>query len=271
VFKLDIGIIGPTLKNKPSCIGGVEIEYKNRFDGRKALLLRSLGFPLFSVDISGMSLIDITQQWAKDIISKTTSTFEDGLRKTYIYLPTSLYPLYINPNENLYHAKDKRHQYLAFSKHETLKKLEKWLNFLRDVLGYSASDIDITIISDPNDNAKKQLENAGSIAGKDWKDYSDNYCLRVSLFRPKHDKDLFKSHLFLITMSRLFLEQDVLLGYKYALGDQHLDPAVHIWSLSEWNMEERKNTYHRLLPKRLATPVLPILKKIEIIKQSKDK
>lgn len=268
-FKLDIGIIGPTLKNKPSCIGGIELEYRNQFDGRKALLSRSLGFPLISVDISGLSLNDITPQWAQSILSKTTNNSEDGLRKTYIYLPTSLYPLYVNAPEHLYKVKDTRHQYLAFAKKEILKKLEEWLVLLRSTLGYFDSDINITILNEVNETAKIQLENAGNIAGKDWRDYSDGHCLRVSLFRPRHDKNLLRNHLFHITMARMFAEQDVLLGYKYALGNKHLDPDVHLWILDEWNKEQRKNTPHQLLPKRLATPILPILKKIENIRKNK--
>lgn len=267
-FKLDIGIIGPTLKNRAACIGGVEIEYRHQFDGRKALMSRSLGFPLISIDISGMSLDDINPQWAKEILSQTTKNSEDGLRKTYIYLPTSLYPLYIKAPEHLYKAKDVRHQYLAFSKHETLKMLESWLTQLRSIMGYSDDDINITIMNQSSETARKQLENAGDIAGKDWREYSDGYCLRVSLFRPRHDKDLLSNHLFHITMARLFLEQDVLLGYKYATGNKHLNPDVHIWILDEWNKEQRKNTPHSLLPKRLATPILPILKKVADIKKN---
>lgn len=268
-FKLDIGIIGPTIKNKPSCIGGIELEFRNQFDGRKALLSRSLGFPLISIDISGLSLNEITPQWAQDILSKTTNNSDDGLRKTYIYLPASLYPLYINPPEYLFKVKDTRHQYLAFARSEILKKLEEWLVLLRTALGYSDSDINITIMNEVNETARIQLENAGNIAGKDWRDYSTGHCLRVSLFRPRHDKNLFRNHLFHITMARMFAEQDVLLGYKYALGNKHLDPDVHLWILDEWNKELKKNTHHKLLPKRLSTPILPILRKIEHIRKNK--
>lgn len=81
-------------------------------------------------------------------------------------------------------------------------------------------------------------------------------------------KTLFRNHLFHITMARMFAEQDVLLGYKYALGNKHLDPDVHLWILDEWNKDLKKNAHHKLLPKRLSTPILPILKKIEHIRKN---
>lgn len=267
-FKLDIGIIGPTLKKHSAIIGGIEIEYRNQIEGRKALMMSSLGFPLISIDISGMLLSEIDELWAQKVLSKTTVNSEKGFRKNYIYLPTALYPLYINVPESLYKTKDTRHQYLAFAKFETLKKIETWLSLLRDVLGYATSDIDLTILNASSETARTQLENAGSIVGADWKEYSSSHCLRVSLFRPAHDKNrLLSNHLFHMTMARLFAEQDVLVGYKYALGGQHLDPNAHIWILNEWNKDLRINTPHRLLPKRLAHPILPVLKKVESIKR----
>jgi hypothetical protein len=192
-----------------------------------------LGFPLISVDVSDMSLDEINEQWAEKIISMTSVNSEHGIRKNYFYLPTLLYPLYIKANEHLYHIKDTRHQYLVFSSFEILKKIESYLLLLRDILNYSKSDIDISILNASSDTARIQLENAGNIVGPDWREYTNAHCLRVSLFRPTHDAKLLHNHLFHMTMAKILAEQDTLVGYKYALGNQHLDPEVHIWILNE--------------------------------------
>jgi len=47
-FRLDVAVLGPPVQDDPMVLGGVEIELGHAFDGRKALIGKSLGFPLIS-------------------------------------------------------------------------------------------------------------------------------------------------------------------------------------------------------------------------------
>jgi hypothetical protein len=49
-------VLGPPVQAEPMVLGGVEIELGHAFDGRKALIGKSLGFPLISIDITEMTL-----------------------------------------------------------------------------------------------------------------------------------------------------------------------------------------------------------------------
>ena len=59
-FRLDIAVLGPPIQTEPMVLGGVEIELGHAFDGRKALIGKSLGFALISIDITQMTMDEIT-------------------------------------------------------------------------------------------------------------------------------------------------------------------------------------------------------------------
>ena len=63
-------------------------------EGRKALIGKSLGFPLISIDITEMMLDELTPEWAQRVLTTTTRSHEQGRRQTYIYLHDLLYHLY---------------------------------------------------------------------------------------------------------------------------------------------------------------------------------
>lgn len=54
-------------------LGGVEIELGHAFDGRKALIGKSLGFPLISIDITEMTLDELTPEWAQQVADGCSS------------------------------------------------------------------------------------------------------------------------------------------------------------------------------------------------------
>jgi hypothetical protein len=92
-FRLDVAVLGPPVQAEPMVLGGVEIELGHAFDGRKALIGKSLGFPLISIDITEMSIDELTPEWAQQALTATTRSHEQGRRQTYIYLHDLLYPL----------------------------------------------------------------------------------------------------------------------------------------------------------------------------------
>lgn len=267
-FRLDIGIIGPPISQKKMVLGGIEIEFKNSFDGRKGLIGRSLGFPLISIDITGMALEEITPQWARNIVSLTTQNDKKGQRKTYIYVPSALYPLYIQVRPP-FEVEDK-HQYLAFTESETLKQLQEWIQAVGDKLGYKSSEFNVQRLNATNSQAMTQLKNAGDIVGEGWQNFNETECLRITLLRPHADSDLIRNHKLHMTIVRLLMQNDVLLGYKPCKGGIQHNISEDLWNIALWDMQRRKHDYYHFLPKRLSSPIGQILKIIDELKAKEE-
>lgn len=164
-FRLDVAVLGPPVQTEPMVLGGVEIELGHAFDGRKALIDKSLGFPLVSIDITEMALAELTPQWAEQVLSATTRSHAQGRRQTYVYLHDLLYPLYAQLPAFL--DSEQRHQFLVFADDDALRKLERWTNLLARTLEYPKSTVAVTQVHATNDQARKVLEGAGRVVGPD--------------------------------------------------------------------------------------------------------
>lgn len=252
-FRLDVAVLGPPVQTEPMVLGGVEIELGHAFDGRKALIGKSLGFPLISIDITEMTLAELTPTWAKKVLTATTRSHEQGRRQTYIYLHDLLYPLYAQLPAFL--DDEQRHQFLVFADDDTLHKLVHWMNRLAEKLQYPKGTVAVALVNAKNEQSRKMLERAGQVVGPDWKDFNDHRCLRLTLPRPKGPADL-QAHRFHMTMARLLLSHtDALVGYKYCNGVDNNHPEDDVWVAQRWIADLKTFTQHRVLPKRLAEPI----------------
>ncbi|QZA77491.1 hypothetical protein K4H28_14590 [Deefgea tanakiae] len=251
-FRLDVAVLGPPIQTGPMVLGGVEIELGHAFDGRKALIGKSLGFPLISIDITEMTLAELTPEWAQRVLTATTRSHEQGRRQTYIYLHDLLYPLYAQLPAFL--DKEQRHQFLVFAKNDTLSRLVRWLNFLAEKLEYPKNAVAVALVNGKNEQARKMLERAGQVVGPDWREFNDQQCLRLTLPRPKGPTDL-QAHRFHMTLARILLSHcDALVGYKYCNGVDNERPEEDVWIAHHW-VAHMEYTQHRVLPKRLAEPI----------------
>jgi hypothetical protein len=252
-FRLDVAVLGPPIDKTPMVLGGIEIERGHAFDGRKALIGKSLGFPLISIDITDMSLTDITPEWAYGALTATTHTHEKGRRQTYIYLHDLLYPLFAQLPKSF--DTDQRHQYIVFADDKTLGQLMGWFNHLGAALTYSKQVIVAQIVNGKSSQSRLVLERAGEILGPDWQSFNKDKCLLLTVPRPTGPTDL-QAHRFHLTMARLLLSHvEALVGYKYTSGIRNNEPSEDIWTIKKWDSEEKTITKHRVLPKRLAEPI----------------
>lgn len=252
-FRLDVAVLGLPVQTEPMVLGGVEIELGHAFDGRKALIGKSLGFPLISIDITEMALAKLTPEWAQQVLTATTRSHEQGRRQTYIYLHDLLYPLYAQLPAFL--DDEQRHQFLVFAADDTLNKLARWMNLLADKLEYAKGAVAVAVVNGKSDQSRKMLERAGQIVGPDWREFNDKRCLRLTLPRPKGTADL-RAHRFHMTMARVLLSHaDALVGYKYCNGIDNEHPADDVWVAHRWVADLKTHTQHRVLPKRLAEPI----------------
>lgn len=265
-FRLDIAVVGLSARNNPMVFGGIEIERNHAFDGRKALLAKSIGFPLISVDISNVSLDQLTPDWAGRVLSQTTKCNPQGRRWTYVYLHDLLYPLFSQfPN---FVDPKRRHQYLVFADNQTLDKLVKWITEIGNLLRYSRGELAVALVNSRNDQSEKMLITAGEIVGNGWRDINEQRCLRITLPRPlgRGDTRAFQLHL---NLARLLLSHaDALVGYQYSNQISNDEPTQDIWVYKHWSLDEKAYIPYRILPKRLAEPMSQIVRVINSLPRS---
>lgn len=260
-FRLDIALKAPSLSGQDQIIvGGIEIENKHTFDGRKTILCKSLAFPLISVDISGMTLNQINEEWARKILTLSTKDDEKRRRKTYIYIHDLLFPIHCQIPPFI--LKDDRHQYLVFAKDADYQRLQALVKKLKTHLKEKHDCVNAFIINAKSEQARKMLENVGQIVGTDWKDFNKERCLRITLKRPDSINDSQSILLHTIIARALLSYTDSLVGYMYRNGELNDNPAEDNWLIPVWPPKGREYIYYRGLPKRLSTPISHILKKL---------
>lgn len=211
-----------------------------------------MGFPLIAVDITEMTLDELTEEWAARVLSDTTRTDAHGRRLSYVYLHDVLYPQFIRLPHDV--EDDPKHQYLVFAADATLNQLRPWLRQLGDALGYEQTSAVLQLLNAKSPSALKALQNAGSIVGAGWEGFNNQRMLRISIPRPEgpHDERGHKLH---ATLGRLLLSRDCLVGYQYASAICNNDPEEDVWLKYRYRQEHGMCEVFRILPKRLAEPV----------------
>lgn len=253
-YRLDVGIVSAPIGKRPLLLGGIEIERDHAFDGRKALISKSQAFPLISIDITSMTLSEITPEWADRALTETTASSGDGRRKTFIYLHDILYPLYVQLPPILADT-DKSHQFLIFASDAELDKLLRWIKQLGQAVGLKEGpQYSISRVRSKSEQSETMLINAGEVVGPGWETVNPDQCLRLTVQRPKSVMDT-PAYLFHLTFARfLLVEVDSLVGYKYMNGILNESIGEDVWVHSEWLSELKSYRKHRILPKRLAEP-----------------
>ena len=258
-FCLDIAVLGRGIDNEQIVLFGAEIEKGHMFDGLKAVLCKTLGFPLITVDISGMSLDDINFEWAETALTLTTQDDKVGFRKNFIYLPPLLYPFYIR-HENIRLNIDEKHSYIIFVNSLIINEIEKYLVTVRDRLSYNEKSISIAIVNgEKSPEALHQVRLAGEVIGVGWEQLNSKQYLRVSVPRPIEKEGRSRLHKFYLLLTKVLLSNDALVGYKYTTGKMtsQLTSADDIWIVYQFFPGEKKRPIaYRYLPKLLASPIL---------------
>ncbi len=247
-YRLDVAVLGKPILLHPMVLAGIEIELGHAFDGRKALAGRSMGFPLISIDITDMSLDQLTPQWARQALTATKASDDEGRRKTFIYLNDLLYPLYVQLPPALIEGDDFRHQFIVFAADEHLERVKATLAKVSSALELQSPTVLFGVVNGKSESAAKQVANLGDIAGPDWREFNEQRCLTITLDRPRTPQDV-PSHLMHIAIAALLAGKgNALVGYKNRLGIINHRPEEDVWN------EYRRGTWHRTLPKRLAEP-----------------
>jgi hypothetical protein len=263
-YSLDIALLGPKIHNKQIILGAIEIEYKHEVDLLKTLLCKSLGFPLFTLNIGDITSDTISVDWCIKRLTETTYNSEDGRRRNYIYIHNMLYPVYLSGYSNW--DIGERHQYIIFAKDKDVGKLINCLDTLRIALKLKDDDIKLMVVNkNPKDKGSITLfVNEGALVGENWEDYNPNKFVRLILRRPTDKQgDIYKFHLVLTQLLTLYI--DCLVGYKFDIGKSNFDKDEHIWKISRKEINPSAPPtyvwfYKRFCPKRISEPIREILK-----------
>lgn len=246
-YRLDVAVLGKAVLKNPTILAGIEIEYGHAFDGRKAIAGKCSGYPLISIDITDLTLAEITPEWARRALTDTTHTDPLGQRKTYVYLNPLLYPLYIQlPAEIL--QKERRHQFVIFAPDDQLKNIKERIEEVRGLLGESVKDVVLQLPNAKSQQSAIMVENLGNIIGPDWESMNAKRCLTVSLDRPAAVNDVPKHLMHIFLAIYLAGWCDALVGYKWCMDITNTHPEEDLWKA--WHNKE----YYYPAPKRLAIP-----------------
>lgn len=252
-YRLDVAVLADPIAKNEQVVGGVEIEWKHPFDGRKAMIARSQGFVLISLDIRDMALDELTPEWADRALTLTTRQDPDGRRPSFVYLHDLLYPLYqrLPAEETLSQTTQ---QLIVFAPSAELDAFRQAVLMLSDSLGLKKHGFVGHIQNAKSPQARVVVDNHGAIVGEGWKRVNADACLLLTLPRISVT-DAPRARLYLCAAMLLLTRYHALVGYKYEPGLLPDDsPESDIWVLAESRHRSPPRSARRLLPKRLAIP-----------------
>lgn len=252
-YRFDIALLGPQLVNHPIVLGAIEVENSCRFDIEKAIVCKTLGFPLISIDVTETPEEDICPEWAIDVLSQTRIN-ETKRRKNYYYIHLSLYPIYISAQFTMHNDKE-RHQYVVFAKDEDLKYVEDKVEKLSKAL-WMENDVDISLMNNTNKQTQVMFQNHGNIAGPSWREYNEKKFLLITIKRDFQKSDC--NYFFHLTMAKLLnAHVETLVGYKPYRGAKP-NLTERIWRETCIVPQKTKPIYVPTLPKSVSEPTLPL-------------
>lgn len=262
-YKLDIALIGDIIHSKPIILGAIEIENTHEVDLLKTLLVKSLGFPLLTIDIKNATYSEITEEWCLKRLTETTCNSGDDRRRNYVYLHNMLYPVYLS-NFKSWEVTPK-HQYIIFVSDNEFENLLDTINLLKKSLRLTDKSVSLMPVklNRKNKGSVTQFENEGALAGPSWRQYNENSFLRLIIDRPVEKQGgIYLFHLVLTQL--LTLHFDCLVGYKVNSGESNWDREDTIWEISRKHLNPKKNPKYiierkRFCPKRISEPINEII------------
>lgn len=265
-YQLDIALIGNVIHSKPVILGAIEIENTHEVDLLKTLLVKSLGFPLLTVDIKDVSYKEITTEWCLQRLTETTYASEDNRRRNYVYLHNMLYPVYLSNYESW--EITPKHQYIIFVVEKEFENLCNRINLLKESLKLSSESVSLMPVNlNKNDQGSiTQFENEGALAGPSWRKYNEKSFIRLVVERPINKRgSIYLFHLVLTQL--LTLHYNCLVGYKVNSGKSNWDHEDTIWKISRKHLNPKGNPKYifekkRFCPKRVSEPINEILSAI---------
>ncbi len=262
-YDIDIAILGRNKHNEEVILAGIEIEYSHKAELLKTLLCKSLGFPLFSINVTDIKENDVNEQLCIERLTETKFSSEDKKRRNYIYIHSLLHPIFLNGYQNWGKVKDS-HQFIIFPRKNESEIVRKSINEL-----IQAYNVEKMVNCSPvrlNPNVQSSLtmfENESSLFSDYIQNYDETCFLRVQAKRPiTLSGDLYKFHLAFTQL--VSLKHTCLVGYKYQTGRSNWDHDEPYWYLSKLVKNQNGRGFQsvnkKMCAKRLSIPIREIMK-----------
>lgn len=255
-FRADIALFGKVIKKRNLLLGIIELEHHHRFDYMKCLVYKQLGVPVISIDLSGLTEAEITEDWAMQSLESMGDASGDRDRKTHILLPYSLYPIFADIP---YLMRQDKHEFIIFVRDDDFERLLTHLDNLKRCL--SLNDKKVLVrpynrMMQEDKAMEKTLSSVGVLAGPNWRDYNERRFIRVICAVPRDKRG--RGYIFHLVMASLLnAYHDVLIGYRFN-RELQVDRSS---GLSVWCKRE-EGTLILVHPVHLAEPVRPLLGRI---------
>ena len=255
-YELDIALLGEKIYNKQPVLAGIEVEFTHEFELLKCLICKAAGFPLLSVDLTDFDKNEITEKICIKRLLETTANSGDKRRRNYVYIHNMLYPLFLDVPHEI--DLPNTHQFIIFVDDSKFEDIIDKLNILRQCLNLSKKSVLVQPVNCTNEQMRTMLENEGSIAGHDWKDYNDKRYIRLILEKPRNKTGpLYRYHIVMSNLLNSYYQ--TLVGYKYMAGIHNEKINEHTWKVYQPSKKQPVS----LVPKHMSEPVLSILNALE--------
>ncbi len=255
-FRADIALFGKVIRKRNLLLGIIELEHHHRFDYMKCLVYRQLGVPVISVDLSGLTEAEITEDWTMRTLEGMSITPGDRDRKTHILLPYSLYPIFADIP---YPMRQDTHEFIIFVRDDDFELLLRHLDDLKRCL--SLNDKKVLVrpynrMMREDEAMEKTLGSVGVLAGPSWRNYNERRFIRVICAVPRDKRG--RSYIFHVVMASLLnAYYDVLIGYRFNRELQvDRSSGLPVWCKRE------EGTLTPVHPVHLAEPLRPLLGRI---------
>ena len=262
-YCLDIVLLGRELNGQNVILGAIEIENTHEAEFLKVLVCKSLGFPLFTIDISEYNENEINNELCLKLLLETTKDNIQSRRRNFIYIHNLLLPIFIIKNNDW--DFDDGHQYLIIMKNDDdIDRLKKDIKILKNGLGLNEKNVlfQYVRINTDTDSSITMQENDLSLLVQNTNDYNTSRYIRLILERPEENKNLYLFHFVLCRL--LALHFDCIVGYKYkrrSAYDKNEDEFL--WNLKKYNKSIMDWEYKKYCPKQLSEPIFMIVDEIK--------
>jgi hypothetical protein len=254
-YCLDIVLLGQELNGQNVILGAIEIENTHEAEFLKVLVCKSLGFPLFTIDISEYNENEINNELCLKLLLETTKDNIQSRRRNFIYIHNLLLPIFIIKNNDW--DLDDGHQYLIImKKDDDIDRFKKDMNILKNELGLNEKNVlfQSVKINMNVDSSTTMQENDLGLLTQNTNDYNTSRYIRLILERPEENKNLYLFHFVLCRL--LALHFDCIVGYKYkrrSAYDKNEDEFL--WNLKKYNKSIMDWEYKKYCPKQLSEPI----------------
>jgi hypothetical protein len=262
-FRLDIVLLR-FIKgfDQPLIMGAFEFELTHRLTPWKAAACQLMGFPIITVCLQGMNERQITVEWLLHTLQETSTARRTGRRRTFIFLPRTLYPSHLDLLAVRKHKT--KHKLLIFAGYKDILESKRGLLSLREKLNLGEDSVSLRLKRDRKKRAQKEWDYENSLEECSGNVFRHHWYLQIILSVPTKEKDSnYLFHVLLVQWLARHMGTRCHIGYK---------PMAEIWDSDAKNpfwfryvCVNGQEVETKIAPKLLSFSLIPLKKHLNVI------